>query len=176
METSKICKGSLVMRGICDAALVGLPLGVAATFVVLPRADHMMAVPSGLSVSPDITLLQNAGAIVVGLIPLVILMWTIWTMRCLFGLFASGAVLTPSAAQRIRRIGWGFLALALAPLVIIPAQSVLLTWANPVGQRMVSVSLSSDMLGFAVVSGLLILIGWAMAQAAEVAAENESFI
>ena len=70
----------------------------------------------------------------------------------------------------------GFLALAIVPFVLIPVQSVLLSWANPAGQRSLTVSLSTAMLGFALAAGLLIVIGWAMRDASDVAAENRAFV
>lgn len=176
MSDAHIVKWARVMRLACDLALFVVPALVIAELARIGGDPAGYLVPGSLSVSDDVTQTQRWLALSAGLVPLAILMWTILQMRRLFALFAQGSVLTRTVAGQIRRIGQGFLVLALAPFVVIPVQSVLLSWANPVGERSISVSFSSNMLGFAVVSGLLILIGWAMAQAADVAAENESFV
>ncbi len=176
MTRAKIVKWARLMRGVADVVLVAVPLVLIATMVFLPAQLAMFQGPPGLQVSPDATRTHVALAQAVGMVPLAIAMWTLWQMRRLFALYANGVVLTLQAARQIRRVGQGFLILALLPLIVIPAQSVLLSWANPEGQRSLSVTLDDNMLVSIIVSGFLILIGWAMAQAADVAAENESFV
>ena len=176
MSNERILSGGRAMRVICDATMVALPLSITVGLIAWPEAVRALAGPAGLRVAEGVTPFQTWVAVAAGLVPLAVMLWTIWQMRQLFALFARGAVLTPMVAARIRRIGQGFLALALLPLVVIPVQSVLLSWANPEGERSLSVIVNSNMLGFAVASALLILIGWAMGQAAEVAEENRAFV
>ena len=97
-------------------------------------------------------------------------------MRKLFGAYVKGHVLTEASARLIQRIGQGFLALAIVPFVLRPVQSVLMTLANPPGERSITIGLDSDMIFFALSGGLIVVIGWAMREAADVAAENKSFV
>ena len=115
-------------------------------------------------------------ALVVSLVPLLLFLWTLDRMRRLFESYAVGAILTARAAEQIVDIGKGFFALALAPLVVKPVVSVLNSLGNAPGERELVISLHSDTLFFALVSGLLIVIGWAMRQAAEIAEDNRAIV
>jgi hypothetical protein len=117
-----------------------------------------------------------AASVIVGLFPMAVWVWTLDQMRRLFGCYKAGAVLTDQSAVYIQRIGMGFMGVALIEMILVPIQSVILTWANPAGERAVSVGLHSDMLGFLIAAGLMTVIGWAMREAARAAAENEAFV
>ena len=52
----------------------------------------------------------------------------------------------------------------------------LISLSNPVGERSISVSISINDIGFILVAGLLLMIGWSMSEATKVAAENREFI
>ena len=175
MSTNPLSLWSRRLKHVTGVAIVALPAAVllALTFGGGPA---VLAGQSGFAVSAEATPLQIAAALAVGAVPLLILLWTLLQMRRLFAGLAEGAVFTCATARHIRRTGQGFLALALSPVLTGPAQSVLLSWANPPGQRQLALTLGSDMLGYALVSGLLIVIGWAMAQAAEIEAENRAFV
>ena len=159
---------------VTTLAMILLPLVLA--LVLLTSGPVALAAATNLAVSPQATPAHIGAALAIGALPLLILLWTLAQMRALFRGLARGAVFTEATARHIRRTGQGFLALALSPILVHPAQSVLLSWANPPGQRQISLALSSEMLGYALVSGLLIVIGWAMAQATEIEAENRAFV
>ena len=97
-------------------------------------------------------------------------------MRHLFRRYRGGEILTPACATHIRRIGQLLAALAALRLVMPSLQTVALTLGNPPGSRAVAVQLNSDTLAFFLAGGLLIVIGWAMAEAARAAEENAGFV
>ncbi|MEY1554162.1 hypothetical protein AB3Y40_00875 [Yoonia sp. R2331] len=176
MTNESIPRLAAVLAWLCLAAMVVLPVGIALALILMPVTAELLATTSGLPVAPEVSTAQLWASVAVGLLPVAVLIWTFRQMQLLFAAFAKGAALTAGSAARIRRIGQGFLVLALVPLVVQPAQSVLLSWNAAPGARQVSIGLSSDMLGFAFVSGLLVLIGWAMGQAAHAAEENRAFV
>ncbi|MCF2871684.1 hypothetical protein L0664_11460 [Octadecabacter sp. G9-8] len=112
----------------------------------------------------------------VGLIPAVFLWLAVNAMRRLFALYQKGDPLAPQAGPLIKSIGSNLFISALAAIAVVPVQSGLMSLANPVGERQISVSLNSSTLGFVLVSGLLLLIGWSMSEATRLAAENKEFI
>jgi hypothetical protein len=97
-------------------------------------------------------------------------------MRGLFRGYAKGEILTAQSADHIRRIGQFLVALAGLGVIIPTLQGIALTADNPAGHRVLAIALTSDSIGFALAGGLLIVIGWAMAEAARAAEENASFI
>lgn len=129
-----------------------------------------------LAVSPDITDRLIMASVAFSLVPAVVWVWTLLQMRQLFGCYKTGAVLTDRSARLIQRIGVGFMGIALVQLALFPVQGIILTWANPVGERALSIGVNSDTLGFLIAAGLMTVIGWAMGEAAQVDAENKGFV
>ncbi len=172
-----IRKWAAVLRGLTIAVMVLLPLAVVFALISTPLTPAN--VPQAIN-RPDVADAATRGQLLtvtaLNLIRPLILIWTLNEMRKLFDEYRVGRVLTDACARIIQRVGYGFLALALIPLVLQPVQSVLMTWANPAGQRAISLSVNSDMLFFALSGGLIIVIGRAMRDAAEAAAENRSFV
>lgn len=166
-----------ILQGFTIAAMIGLPLAIISGLLTTPLSPEVVAQSlPGISAAPDATMPQLVTVVALNLLSPLILLLALNQMRQLFGHYAKGEVLSHRCARRIQRIGQGLLALAILPLAVQPIQSVLLTLANPPGQRSVSVGINSEMLFFALAGGLIIVIGWAMREASDVAAENRTFV
>jgi len=111
-----------------------------------------------------------------GFLPAPFFWMAVNAMRRLFGVYRLGDPLAPNVGPLIKSIGTNLLYGALLGVAVVPIQSSLMSWANPAGERMVAVSLSSNSVGFFLVAGLLILIGWSMTEATRIAAENREFV
>jgi hypothetical protein len=111
-----------------------------------------------------------------GLIPALFTWRAVNAMRRLFSLYRRGDPLAPQAGPLIKSIGSNLLVAACLGVVMVPVQSGLMSLANPEGERAISVSLNSSNIGFLLVAGLLLLIGWSMSEASKIAAENKEFI
>lgn len=109
-------------------------------------------------------------------VPLIFVMLALGGMRRLFGLYRAGRPLAPQAGPLIRGIGLHLLIAACLGIVLEPAQTGLMSLANPPGERFISVSLNSSDVGFVLIAGLLVMIGWSMAEAQRIAQENEAFV
>ena len=163
-----------VLRWLTVAVMFLLPLAIAFSLFTQPMTPVLVA--SGLAVSASVTQAQMLLTLAVGLISPIILLLTLNEMRKLFVAYSRGEVLTDHCATLIQRIGQGFLALAFTSFFARPIQTLLLTMSNPAGERSIAVGLSSEMVFFALSGGLIIVIGWAMREASDVASENRSFI
>ena len=174
-DLDSLARWSRHLRVATIAALVALPVGALA--MLLSDAPGFTALAASLSVPPE-ALAPRLAPLVLALAfaPTLVLLWVLDRMRQLFGAFAGGAVLTSQAARFIRQIGQGFLVLAILPLLTRPALTVLLTAGAEPGQRVLALGVDSRMAAFALLAGLLVVIGWAMGQAAEAAAENRAFV
>lgn len=104
------------------------------------------------------------------------LVYTLWHMARLFACYRGDAPINQRAAQAIRRIGQGFLAQAFLGILGTTIDVLILSTDAPVGQRRLSVGLNTDDLGLLLACGLLIMVGVVMAQAVEVARENQEFV
>lgn len=114
--------------------------------------------------------------VAVAMIPFVFAMLALNGMRRLFALYRSGDPLDPQSGPLIRMIGQNLLISAVLGLVLQPARTGLMSMSNPPGERFMSVGISSSDVGFILVAGLLMLIGWSMSEATRIAAENKEFI
>lgn len=171
---NRVVKLAGVLGWATVAVMVVLPVGLGVALVTTPLTPEHWYID--LPVSPDATRTQLATALILGLIAPLILLLTLNEMRKLFAAYRQGEVLTDHCARLIQRIGQGFLTLAIVSFVVYPIQSVLLSFANPPGDRSLMIGLDNEMVFFALSGGLMIVIGWAMREASDVAAENRSFI
>ncbi len=173
MPTSHLSNVLYVATG---AAIVLYPLALATSIGYADDPLLHFAQQGGWTVSHAVTGTQKALSFGIGILPGVVIFWVLMHIRKLFDLFRTGRALSLNAAQVIRRTGFGFVGLSLIEFLMIPAQTAVLSFANPAGSRSISIGLSSSMIGALLAAGLLIVIGHALAQAAEVSAENESFV
>lgn len=142
----------------------------------LSRPDWPAAVFPGLPPETLLTPAKSTAVLAVGAIALVPMLCALIWMRGLFRQYAQGAILTETAARLIRRIGAALVVLAAVQFVIAPLQLLLLTAGNPPGARLVSIGITSEIVWLALAGGLLIVIGWAMAEAARADEENRGFV
>jgi len=146
--------GLALWQGFAD------PAAVAARFAGLPPAT---------SVTPATAL----AAVAIGALTLPVLWALLVQMRALFARYAAGEVLTAACAGHIRRIGQLLVGLAALGVVVPTLQMLVLTFANPAGQTVLSIGITGEAAGVALAGGLLTLIGWAMAAAVR---EIEAFV
>lgn len=152
---------------------------ISAAMLLLPLLALVAVLGNVLPEFPPPTVISGGELMAiwaVGAVVLAALLWVLWQMRALLDCYRRGEVLTDRAAMHILRVGQGLGLLAGLRLLSSTALVLIVTHDNPPGQRMLSIAISSDTVGLALASGLLILIGWAMRQAAEVAQENASFV
>jgi hypothetical protein len=112
----------------------------------------------------------------IGFLPAVFMWLAIYKMCGLFALYHRGDPLAPQAGPLIKSIGSYLLTGALLAVAVVPAKTGLMSWNNPVGERSISIAVNSSTVGFILVAGLLLLIGWSMTEASKLAAENREFV
>jgi hypothetical protein len=112
----------------------------------------------------------------IGMIPFLIVLGVMWHMQALFRLYQKGQALTEKAAVRIGYIGVGLLLTAVARILANTLQVLVLSSANPVGHRIVSVDLEFSEIALFLAGGLMIVIGRSMAEAVFAAEEVRGFV
>lgn len=173
----RISRLSLALQWLCRAALVALPVLVLSFAVLAVRDPALIArqlSPITLTGAPSPAMLSLV--ILLLMLPQAVPLYVLWQLEILFGLYRRGETLTRAPALRIRRIGLGVAALAPLSVLIRPVAGLLLTLANPPGERQLSVGLSSSDIGLVLAGGLLVVIGWIMGEAARIAEENRGFV
>lgn len=124
------------------------------------------------SVSPAIALIVT----LIGALSLPPLLMALDQARRLFARYQAGEILSDACASHIHRVGQMLVTLAILDVILPTLQVLVLSWGNPVGQKMLQIGLSDETLGFLLAGGMLTVIGWVMREAARVKAENEEFV
>ena len=129
-------------------------------------------------VAPDAGLARSTliAVALIGALPAVAMGYVLVQMSALFRSYAMGDTLTPGCARHIRAIGVGLLVMAVLGFVARPVQIVLASLGNPPGERVLAVGFGSMELGLVLAGGLLLTIGWAMADAVRAAQENAEIV
>ena len=107
---------------------------------------------------------------------LIAIIYTLEQMRRLFSQFAKRHIFDFVTADIISKVGIGLLVIVAMAVSIHTVQVLVLTWTNPPGQTALSLEIDDSDIGFLLSAGLLMIIGWAMRDAATLAAENQEFI
>jgi amino acid transporter len=157
--------------------LVGLPL------VVVIQLAKGWADPSwlagrfaGLPDGTRVTAETVTGVILLGALTLIPTMVAFRQMMGLFTRYRRGEILSDACATHILRVGQALIVLAALKVLVHTGQILILTAANPPGQRQLVVAISDDTLWLMLAGALFVAIGWVMREAARVAEENEGFV
>lgn len=165
---------------MCVAVAVGGALAeIALAWVWLtPSLVEAYVVPElrlqGVPVALDVP--TRLLAFAVSMIPMSVLLIMLHCAYRLFDDFRLGLVFTVDAVIGLRRIGSCILALAVLRPVTATLLSLILTWSNPPGQRILALSLGVDDYMAATLGGLVFAIGYVMADAARIADDNRQIV
>ena len=112
----------------------------------------------------------------ISLIPTGFAVWAILLLRRLFRCYMGREVLTAHCATLIKKSGLALLIMAILRIVLQPIVTALMSWSAPPGERVLSLGIGTQDINFFFVAGLLVVIGWAMSEAAGAAEENKAFV
>lgn len=174
---SSLARIARPLSWLAFASLVALP--AAFLFGQFQQDDWRAA---QLAEYPDLTTPAEiasglwAGIALVDLVAMLMTLAVLWHVFHLLTLYARGAVLTLGNAHHIARIGRTLIALAIFGVLGQTIDVLLLTWGNPAGQRSLSISLTDLEIGLVLAGGVMVLIGWSMRQAADIADDHARII
>ena len=129
------------------------------------KSELPVAVKSEL---PPITLLLG---LLVSLIPLSPALYGAVSLRRLFGLYEKGIVFSEQNVNCFRHIGYALLFSVAANFVFTFLISIVLSFANPPGERLMVARFGSSDIGTLLIGAVVLLVSWVMKEA--VAIEDE---
>ncbi len=135
-------------------------------------AEEILPAGATYSLTPNVLV---AGFILAH-IPFLIALWGLWNMWRLFRAYREGAVFSVETGRRLRNVG---LVLGLQPFLQIALSgigSILLTMNNANGERHFAITLQDNDLLIGIAGGLLVVVGWVMAEAARIADDHRQII
>jgi len=167
-----------------SGALAVLCLGVAALLPVLMAAywwltpAEVLFRQAGLALAPPaaLGLPIRLGGFALAMIPLAALALGLISARRCFASFAAGRIFSAEAARALRGFALGVGASALLKPLAGAALSLLLGAASPGETRSLVLSVGSETLLTLLFAAMVAIIASVLAEAAEIAAENEQFV
>lgn len=167
-----------VLHGLTVIVLIVVPAYVLLCSLFFPPSPSDLAhnYPE-ISIDPALPQVRYWAAIFIAWLPFVPFLWTFNQMRKLFLRYRSGEVLSAACAQRIHMVGLGFMAIAIVSFIVHPLLSSTLSFPSEEGgSGSLSIVVNQTFFMNLVVGAFLTVIGWAMGEAAQVAAENKEFV
>lgn len=157
-------------------ALIGLPLAAIAALVVLGPSGLALEIWDGVAIRGTPQGLPLWSALTIWALGIGLYAFVIGHVISTGNRFRKGEMLSRDVARGVIRIGQGMFAIALFSLLSYPALTILLTWANPVGERSVAVALDHTTVWFLVAGVLIVLIEQALQAGVIAQEENRSFV
>ena len=88
-------------------------------------------------------------------------------MKELFALYEHGIIFSNENVRCFRRLGYTLVVWFFAKLLFIPLISVVLTYNNPSGERMIAVGIGSYDLSTLITGAIVVTISWVMGEASK---------
>lgn len=170
---NKIKKTSLFFRILFQIIFVLLPIILLIAWMNAPtpltifgNAITMDFIPHGIPILNPMTTMTKIFGFLVSLIPMLVNLFVLYFLIKLFRLYEQGEIFTANNVRYIRNTGYALLIGQLLNPIYQALLSLVLTWNNPPhrGLRVISISLDGTNIGILLMSLLIILISWIMAE------------
>lgn len=136
-------------------------------------ARGMSAVGAGpIALSADVRL----AGLLLSTLHLGLLAAALFSVRKLFLRYARGEILHAATAVCLRRCGVALVAFGIATPIVRTLMTVLVTIGNREGEQMFAIAFSSNEFIISLVGVLLMIIGWAIADAAQIAEDSRQIV
>lgn len=145
-----------------NVLLVAMPVAV---FLYWSFFNHL---PDGFHTDLPVTPTQalSLSQLVLGglvtFLPLAVALYGLLTLKALFQLYADAIMFSSENVKYFRRLGYVFIAWVMVNAIYTPLISLVITSANPVGERVLSVQFDIVDLFTLIIGGIILVIAWVM--------------
>ena len=100
----------------------------------------------------------------------------LWSIARLFDQFSKGAIFVPETGAHLRRAGLFLFFFAILSPTFRTVIGVIVTIANPPGQKELAIGIGSQEIVLGLIAALLVMLGHIMAEAAHIADDNRQIV
>lgn len=118
-----------------------------------------------VSINRQLSVATLAIALIVSFIPIFVALFGIVNLKKLFALYEKEIIFSNQNAVYILRFGYSLIALVVANIVFIALISIILTFNDPSGNRMVVFQLEAQNFAMLIIGAVVVLISWVMKEA-----------
>ena len=177
MTINRIRSVSRVMSFLCLIGMLGLPASLTLGWLF---PELFGGAYTGLErhwgPPEELPMINRFLGLVVSMVPASLLIYGLARLRRMFRLYEAGEIFSTETALCLKQFGIAVMLQAILHPVAGAFQSVIVTFHNPPGERMLTLSFGSAEYSAALLGGLLLVIAWIMGQGAKLAEENRQFI
>jgi hypothetical protein len=175
-RTDRLRRLSGALAMLCLGVALLLPALMATYWWLTPAEALFRQAGLGLAPPAALGLTVRFTGFSLAMIPLAALVLGLMSARRCFASFAAGRIFSVDAARGLRSFAlWAGVSALLKPIAGA-ALSLLLGAASPEPTRSLVLSVGSDMLLALLFAAIVAIIASVLAEAAEIAAENEQFV
>lgn len=175
LRTRRFCSRLQILTWLCMSLLTAICL----YWMFHPDTLNLLAHSTLKKTPPQATRISGLVWAVLALgvmIKAIAWLFPLYFVARLFGVYARQDALSEQAAAHVRWIGTGLIFQAGVVFLTMPYLSLALSIDAPVGQRSISVGVTSVEVITALLGCLILMIGHATGKAVEVARENREFV
>ncbi len=172
----RITKVSAVLYGFLSFLLAALPVGVLLYWVFindLPETLLAVNMQSAPLVSPPLSGSLRLLGFLASLFPLCALLSALYSLRKLFAQYRAGNFFSLAHVVLFKKTAGALFLWVVFSICFEAAQSVLFSWSNPPGSRVLHIGLQSTDVTMLGISGLVLFIAWIMDEGRLLSEENE---
>lgn len=174
LQPSRMCRWLapfakiLAVSFVCFTAIYWLMPGSAEY-----TARRMATLPLGpITLSLNIRLL----GLLLSSIQVLLLVYALLAVSKVFRAFANNEWFVPQIGEQLHKFGWALALYGATSPLVRTLMALLVTWNNPPGQQMLLINFTGDDFVISLVGVLILLLGYAMREAARIADENNQII
>ena len=174
-KQDKLIPMSRLMAHVCLAAMIVIPPGYLLIWFGAVGVSDVMGVggASALIASPETGTLTRMVGFALSMVPQLALLYGLVRLR---HRFAAGDVFGTAAADNVRGFARALLGFAVLDLAMEAPLSALVTWNNPPGERMITLSLGWNDFHIYFLILLFFALTHVMAEGIRLARENAEFV
>ncbi len=145
-----------------NALLVIVPVAGLLYWVFFNQLPDVLLNDLPAAPSQSLSVLQLVLGAMVTLLPLGVVIYGVKTLKGLFTLYADGVIFADENVKYFRQLGYTFIAWVIATTLFTPLISLVVSFANPVGQRSLVVGFEIMDIFTLIIAGIVLIIAWVM--------------
>lgn len=167
----KIKKVSFIFRILFQSLFICLPIIVGMLWFFAPAVIGsktgiiLSAIPQSLEIAEPLSASTKFLGFLIDLIPLAIIEFILYCLIKLFSLYEKAEIFTLKNVRYIKNVGYALLIGQLLNPLYQALLTMVLTWHNPPGHKVITISISGIDISLIFTGVLTILISWVMAEA-----------
>lgn len=174
---SRIQRVSRIMQALCSVILVAVPLALALLWINFETLAPLSEMLADIPFQPaNLTWINLLLGFLVSLAGAAVVLYGVSRLRRLFMLYGRGQVFTHEAARCLRGFALAIMLYAAVSPIIGGLLSVVLTMANPPGERVLTISMSSNELALLFLGACLLVISWVMLESSRLADDSAQIV